>query len=234
MKKVLLLLLTVAMFVVPLVAAATPVTGIYRSTDYGPGNLVLTGRASTWRPGVNSGLPHVLHAQSWDGTTLALGTQWEIVCPVENTQFSTQDWRDGQGTGIVRYTSTFQGGTFTFFPGGWPWGSGTGTLNTTSMVTDVQYYLWQPVGSVVNGNTSGVFSNGCVLSFVIGNGAGMGETPYLSKPADYPTFLDASCGPAPPLAQFGTWGNVLTITVGINCVTPAHQSTWGAIKTIYR
>lgn len=232
MKQAILLLLAAVFLVAPIVASADPVTGIYRSTDFGSGNLLLTGRASTWRPGVNSGLPHVLHAQSWDGVTL--GGQWEISCPQENTQFSVQDMRDGQGTGIIRYVSTFQGGTFTFFPGGWPWGSGAGTLNTTSMTTDVQYYLNQPVGSVVNGHTAGVFDNGCVLSFAIGNGAGMGETPYLSKPADYPTFLNGSCVVPPPSAQFGSWGTVITITLGINCATPVRPSTWGAIKSIYR
>jgi len=218
--------------------SAAPIGGIYLSTDLG--GQLLTGRASTWRPGINSGLPHVLHCQSWTGTSL--GTQWDISCPIEPTNFSVQDNRVG-GVGTVVYTSTFQGGTFTLFAGGWPWGDGTGTLGTTILVTTVQYILMPPYGSVpvasvVNGNTAGSFVGGCTLTFAIANGSGVGETssqpPSLTKPADYPTFLDGTCGPAQPNQQFGTWGTVLTITMGIYCPVGAEQSTWGAIKELYR
>jgi hypothetical protein len=217
-------------------AQAAPVTGIYTSTDLG--GQLLTGRASTWRSGINSGLPHVLHAQSWDGSTL--GTQWEINCPTENANFAVTDNRVG-GVGTVVYTSTFSGGTFTFFPGAWPWGDGSGVLNTTVIITTVQYINIggnsTPVASVANGNTSGQFSNGCALTFAIGNGSGVGETSDVNpmvKPATYPTFLDGTCGLAAPNAQFGTWGNVITITMGINCPTPASDKTWGMVKSLYR
>jgi hypothetical protein len=213
-------------------AAAGPIGGIYNSTDMG--GVFLTGRASTWRPGVNSGLPHVIHAQSWNGS--ALGTQWDISCAIENTNFVVQDNRIG-GVGTVVYTSTFQGGTLTLFAGGWPWGDGVATLGTTTMITTVQYVLIggvsTPVASVVNGNTSGNFVGGCTLTFIIGNGSGVGETPYLQKPADYPVFLDGSCGPAASDVQYGTWGNVITITLGIYCPVSVEESTWGAIKDLY-
>jgi hypothetical protein len=218
-------------------AQSAPVTGIYNSTDLG--GQLLTGRASTWRSGINSGLPHVLHAQSWDGATL--GTQWTIDCPTENANFAVQDNRVA-GVGTVVYTSTFSGGTFTFFPGAWPWGDGSGTLNTTVLITTVQFIMIggnsTPVASVANGNTSGQFSNGCALTFAIGNGSGVGETsslnPAITKPANYPTFLDGSCSLAPANAQFGTWGNVITITMGINCPTDASNKTWGMVKSLYR
>lgn len=221
-------------------AMAAPVTGTYTSTDLG--GQLLTGRASTWRSGINSGLPHVLHAQSWDGATP--GTQWEVVCPTENANFSVQDNRVG-GVGTIVYTSTFSGGTFTFFPGNptpWPWGDGTGTLGATTLITTVQYVLINnvstPVAAVVNGNTSGSFVGGCALTFVIANGVGVGETtslnPAITKPADYPAFLDGTCQPAPPSQQYGSWGTVITITMHIDCETPARRSTWGAVKTLYR
>ncbi len=218
-------------------ANAAPVTGVYTSTDLG-GSL-LTGRASVWRSGINSGLPHVLHAQSWDGATL--GTQWEIDCPTENANFLVQDNRVG-GVGSVVYTSTFTGGTFTFHPGAWPWGDGSGTLGTTTLISTVQFVLIggvsTPVASVVNGQTSGAFVGGCSLTFAIGNGVGVGETtslnPAITKPADYPTFLDGSCGPAPANMQFGTWGTVITITVQIDCPVPVERSTWGRVKAIYQ
>ena len=221
----------------PTPATSVPMPGVYTSTDLG--GQLLTGHASTWRSGINSGLPHVLHAQSWDGT--ALGTQWDVSCPTEPVNFIVQDNRVG-GVGTVVYTSTFNGGTFTFFAGGWPWGSGAGTLGTTTLITTVQFLMIggvsTPVASVVNGNTTGVFENGCFLSFAIANGNGVGETtsldPSIVKPATYPVFLDGSCGPAPANAQFGSWGNVITITMGIDCPVAVEPSTWGRVKSDYR
>jgi hypothetical protein len=218
----------------PALVSAGPVTGVYQSTDMPGGGPLLTGRGSTWRPGINSGLPHVLHLQSWNGN---LGTQWDISCPTETTNFTVQDNRVG-GVGTIVYTSTFQGGTFTFYAGGWPWGDGTGTLGTTTMVTTVQYILIggvsTPVASVVNGNSAGLFVGGCTLVFAIANGSGVGETPYASKPATYPTFLDGTCALAPVGQQYGTWGNVITITMMINCPVGTEESTWGVIKDLYR
>ncbi len=231
-----LLSLGVFALLLPSLALAVPVPGTYTSTDLG-GNL-LTGRASTWRSGINSGLPHVLHAESWDGS--ALGNQWEVSCPTENAAFLVQDNRVG-GVGTIVYTSTFTGGTFTFLPGAWPWGDGSGTLGTTTLITTVQYVLISgvstPVAAVVNGNTSGQFTDGCYLTFAIGNGSGVGETTSenlaVTKPADYPTFLDGSCGPAPANQQFGSWGTVITITMRIDCPVPTKPSTWGRIKATY-
>jgi hypothetical protein len=221
----------------PAAALAAPNAGTYTTTDLG--GQLLTGRASTWRTGINSGLPHVLHGQSWDGTTL--GTQWELRCAVENSQFGIQDNRVN-GTGTVVYTSTFNGGQLELFNTGGPWGFGVANLGTTSVISTVQFVNVGgnsiPVASVVNANTSGDFGNGCTLTFVISNGTGVGETtsldPSIQKPADYPTFLDANCAPAPANQQYGTWGNTLTSTMRIDCVVPATPRTWGAVKDIYR
>jgi hypothetical protein len=215
------------------VATADPVNGVFRSTDLG--GQMLTGRASTWRPDVNVGLPQVLHVQSYDAGTAQLGAQWELACAIETIPYSVQDNRVN-GTGTVVYTAVYNGGTLTFFPGSpaWPWGDGVATLGTTTLISTVQYVSNIPVASVVNGNTSGLFTNGCALVFAIGNGSGVGETPYASKPADYPTFLDGTCAPADPGLQFGTWGSAITITFQIDCVTPTRRPTWGALKTLYR
>lgn len=237
MKRFCSSVLIMFLLVMAVVANAAPVNGIYTSTDLG--GQLFPGRASTWRPGINSGLPHVLHAQSWDGTSL--GTQWEINCATENSAFNVQDNRVA-GVGTVVYTSVFSGGTFTFFPGPWAWGNGTGTLGTTNLVTTVQFIMIAgnstPVASVVNGNTSGAFSNGCALSFAIANGNGVGETTSLNvgilKPATYPVFYDGSCSPSSPSAQFGTWGDVRTITLQIDCAVPTTKSSWGGIKSYYR
>ena len=233
MKRLVLAAVLSVLVLLPVLAQADPVTGFYTSTDQG--GSILTGRASTWRPGVNSGLPHVAHIQSWNGVTL--GTQWDISCPIETINFLTQDNRIG-GYGTIVYTSTFNGGTFNLYAGGWSWGDGTATLYTTTLITTVQYVMIggvsTPVASVVNGNTSGLFSNGCRLTFAIANGTGVGETPYVTKPVTYPTFLDASCAAASPSLQYGTWGNVSSITIGIDCTIADEQTTWGGIKSIYR
>ncbi|HKI84189.1 MAG TPA: hypothetical protein VKA63_07630 [Candidatus Krumholzibacteria bacterium] len=233
-----LLCLSILLLVLPSLASAAPVTGTYTSTDLNGGSLY-TGRASTWRSGINSGLPHVLHAQSWDGTTL--GTQWEISCPTENAAFTVQDNRVG-GEGTIVYTSHFTGGTFTFYPGVWPWGDGSGTLGSTTLITTVQYVLVSgtstPVASVVNGNTSGTFDDGCALVFGIGNGYGAGETtsldPGITIPADYPIFLDGSCAAASAGQQYGSWGSVITITVQIDCSVPIENRSWSAMKAAFR
>lgn len=218
-------------------ALANPVPGTYTSTDLG--GQLFTGRGSTWRTGINSGFPHVVHAQSWSGA--ALGTQWDVSCPSANAYTTVQDNRVN-GTGTVVYTTQYSGGTFTFLAGGWPWGDGTGTLNTTVEITTVQHVNVGgnsvPFASVVNSNTEGTFSNGCALVFAIANGNGVGETsslaPSSTKPADYPVFLDGTCGPAAANAQFGAWGNVSTITMHIQCPTPSQETTWGGLKSIYR
>lgn len=231
------MLLCSALLLVPALALAAPNAGTYTTTDMG--GSMLTGRASTWRPGINSGLPHVLHGQSWNGSTL--GTEWELRCAVENAPFVVQDNRVG-GVGTIVYTSNFTGGQFELFNTGGAWGYGVANLNTTTLVTTVQYInigsVSTPVAAVVNGNTSGDFGGGCTLTFAIGNGTGVGETTSTNlsivKPANYPTFLDASCGPAPANAQFGSWGNTLTTTMRIDCVVSTTPATWGAVKNIYR
>ena len=238
LAKLLLIGSMMVLVAMPALVSAGPVTGMYQSTDMGGGPL-LTGRGSTWRPGINSGLPHVLHLQSWNGANL--GTQWDVSCPKETVNFTVQDYRVG-GNGIVVYTSTFQGGTFTFYAGGWPWGDGTGTLATTTMITTVQYMMIggvsTPIASVVNGSSTGVFTGGCLLRFVIANGSGVGETsslyPTLLKPAGFPTFLDGTCALAPVGQQYGSWGTVLTITMYIDCTIGTEESTWGVIKELYR
>ena len=234
MKRLFMIIMLSAAVLLPTLASGAPLNGTFLSADLG--GQLLTGRACTWRPGINSGLPHVLHMQSWDNTTL--GLQWEIECAVETDPFDIQDNRDASGTGSVVYTSTFYGGTFTFHAGGWPWGDGTGTLTTTTIISTVQFMNWTPVASVASGSLSGLFSNGAALSFSIANGVGVGETsslfPDITKPADYPEFLDDTCGPAPAEQQFGTWGTVISITMQISGSVANDQANWGTIKTLYK
>jgi hypothetical protein len=238
MKRTLIAVVALALIVlIPIAAGAVPVPGIYNSIDIFGGGPLLTGLGSTWRSGINSGLPHVLHLQSYTLPSGPLGVQWEIACAVENAPYVVQNNLNAQGTGDIIYTSTFTGGIFTFFAGGWPWGDGSGTLLTTSLITTVHFVAYSPTGSRVNGTTSGTFDNGCYLTFAIANGMGMGETssgpPNLTKPAIYPTFLDGTCNPAQSNQQFGSWGTVTQITLGIQCPVPTEVTTWGAVKARY-
>ncbi len=231
------ILSTFALLLTPVLAFAAPNAGTYTTTDLG--GQLLTGRASSHRTGINSGLPHVLHSQSWNGTTL--GTQWELRCAVENAAFGIQDNRVG-GVGTIVYSSTYTGGQFELYNTGGPWGDGVAALGTTTIISTVQFInignVSTPVASVVNANTSGDFGGGCVLTFAIANGVGVGETtslnPAIVKPADYPSFLDAACAPAAANEQFGTWGTMITGTLRIDCSVAATPSTWGTVKNIYR
>ncbi len=216
------------------IAAAIPVPGTYNSTDLG-GSL-LPGRASTSRACLHTcgGVGDVFNVLSWNGTTLQ--TQWFVQCGIETTPYTVVDNRVG-GTGTVVYTSTFNGGNFNFNPG--PWGSGAGTLGATTVISTVQFVniggVSTAVASRANINASGIFDYGCVLTFVIANGIGVGETdappPSNVLPPTYPRFLDTSCA---AMRIYGSWGDVGQITMNIGCATPVRSSTWGAVKTIYR
>ncbi len=234
MRKLLVVFLMFVVVLVPVLASAVPVPGTYYSAFRG--GAVLNGRASVARQGVNSGDPKIFNGQSWNG--VALGTQWEIQCGVEavSTPPDYSLYNPITGTGFITYHQTFTGGTFTLYPDfAVGWGSGTGTLNTTQATSQVYLFNFTPVSSSFTVLTSGTFpGTTCRLDFAFSNGFGVGETPYLSKPADYPTFLAANCSPADAAHQFGVWADANDIVVQISCPVPAEASTWGAIKAMYR
>lgn len=218
-------LLSFGFLLFPALAEAIPVSGVYTSVDLG--GSFLTGRSSASRSGPASGLPNVLHIQSWDGSQL--GTQWWISCGVESSAPVVQDGRDANGTGPVLSTSTFLGGSYWFGTG--PWGEGAGTLASAVIVSTVEYVYSDPVAGRANLHLSGSFENGCELTFLISNGVGVGDTSTLPKPADYPAFLDANCGPT---GQYGLWGDVVDVTFMIMCSTETIESSWGRVKSSYR
>lgn len=211
-------------------AFAAPAPGLYDSIDLG--GALLTGRASqSWAlpANGNAGLFDVYNALSWNG---ALGTQWGIQCGIQPAAQLVQDLRVA-GNGDVIYTNTFAGGTFYLNNGPWcPGGGCGGSINTTHESVVVRYVNFVPIRSVVNIDTDGTFTGGqCVLRFVIANGVGRGDTDGGPKPATYPAFLDPACNPT---RVFGSWGDVITISMQIDCPTPNKTSTWGALKSRYR
>ncbi len=235
MRKFSIVVLMIAMVAVPMMALAQPVAGTYTSAFRG-GN-VLNGRSSVSRPLPNSGLPKVFHGQSWNGA--ALGTQWEIKCGVETTSTppDVSLYNAGTGTGFITYYQTFNGGTFTLYTDAMVgWGNGTGTLNTTQATSQVFLQNFVPISSSFTALTSGTFvgAGSCRLDFAFGNGFGVGETPFLSKPANYPAFLAADCSLADAAHQFGVWADTNDIIVTISCPVSTTPSTWGMIKSLYR
>jgi hypothetical protein len=234
MRKLLIAVLTPTVVALPMLAMAVPVPGTYTSAFRG--GAVLNGRASVARQGVNSGNPKIFHGQSWNGS--ALGTQWEIKCGVETTSTPPDYslYNAGTGTGFITYHQTFTGGTFTLYTDvAVGWGNGTGTLNTTQATSQVYMSNFVPVSSSFTALTSGTFVGAtCHLDFAFSNGFGVGETPYLTKPADYPIFLAADCTPADTAHQFGVWADCNDIIVEISCTVPTQPSTWGHIKAMYK
>jgi hypothetical protein len=209
-------------------AFAAPVAGTYTSTDLG-GSL-LTGRGSqSWVAplNANNGVGDVYNSLSWDG--LLLGTQWGFSCGIQPNAQGVVDNRVA-GTGTVVFTNNFVGGTFYLNPG--PWGSGTGTINNTQVVATVQYVSFQPVAAVVNINNSGQFDNSnCILRFSIANAIGRGDTDGGPFPANYPALIDPACAAT---RSNGSWGDVITITMRIDCPVPTTPKTWGSLKSLYR
>jgi hypothetical protein len=242
MRNCSIALLALVVLTVPMTAIADPIPGTYTSAlrpGASPG--VQIGHMSVSRQYPNSGNPKVFHGQSWDGT--ALGAQWEFRCGVETT-LTPPAYGPGFNfvtmTGLVTYSQAFSGGTFSLYANpAVSWGSGSGTLNSTSVVSQIYLVNGMPVSSSFTGMTTGQFDIGCTLTFAMGNGYGMGETSdpaYMTKPATYPTFLAADCSPADASHQFGAWGDVndIVITINADCMVSTRHSTWGTIKSIYR
>jgi hypothetical protein len=234
MRKLFIVGLMVVFVALPLMAVAQPVPGTYESAFRG-GN-VLNGRSSVSRQFPNSGNPKIFHGQSWDGATL--GTQWEIKCGVQTTDTppDVSQYNAGTGNGFITYHQTFQGGTVTLYTdANVGWGNGTATLGTTQATSQVFLVNFVPVSSSFTAFTSGNFENSnCTLQFAFGNGFGVGETPFLSKPANYPAFLAADCSPADAAHQFGVWADTNDIILTIFCPVPTQESTWGHVKALYR
>jgi hypothetical protein len=219
-----------ALLALPVAAlAADPVPGIYTSTA----NDFLEGRGSaSWENApLNKSINHVFNSQSWDG--MSLGTEWVFKCGVGNTTVTNVDTTNGDG--FIYYQTVYTGGTFWLTKNG-PWGDSvndlTGTLNTTTDNTTVAYSDGNPIWAVSNVNTTGLFDGSdCVLEFAIANALGLGDTDVAGFPMSYPPFLDPMCTSGSRIR--GSWGDLLTLAMSIDCPTPIQSHTWGSIKTLH-
>lgn len=217
--------------------AGPPLNGTYQSTDLG-GTLQL-GRYSEGFAAPGGGVtPGVTYnAQSWDGTTLA--DQWWYYCgTMVSPPMLLIDTVDGNGNGNRTYMKTFVGG-FVWLSGTGPWANGdpdyTGIVDSYTMFETIAYTNWNRIAAVFNIDATGHFDDytpSC-LSFAIGNGSQVGSTDWGDMPpADYPPLLEM--GTCNPVAPFGTWWNMHTLTMTIKgCTVPVEETSWGAVKSMY-
>jgi hypothetical protein len=214
--------------------AVDPAPGVYTSAGTGWGSQdFINGRGSNSRPVPDVGIDNAFNSASWDGATL--GTEWVFTCGISVSQV-TQNNINGSGNGTIEFTTVYNSGTFWLSKNG-PWGDGvndlTGTINTLTRYTTLQYINWNPVAAVENVNTSGDFDGStCVLEFIINNNVGLGDTDsHGPLPAGYPAFLDLACAAN---RTDGSWGDVKDIALSIFCPVPVEEATWGHIKALYR
>jgi hypothetical protein len=217
--------------------AGAPLPGNYQSTDLG-GPIAVGRYTEGWATGGSATLPGTtLNGESWNGS--ALGTEWKYWCATEALPaVLLSDNVDGNGNGSKTWKKVFVGG-YLWLSGFGPWANGDadypGVIDSYTEFETVQYMGNAVVAAVTNISATGHFANyplSC-LTFAIANGARIGGTPAV-KPAGYPDLLSA--GTCAPGAPEGAWWNIGTVTLSVSagCSTPAHASTWGALKAVYR
>jgi hypothetical protein len=208
--------------------AGPPFDGIYKSSD---GDFNEGREGSSWLSGDFLGRSNVLHAESWDGSTL--GTDWKILCPEVVRVTLIVDVAPG-GTGQRIYMLDYVNG-FLELSGAGPWGNGdavyTGPIDRYREFRTIQYVAGVKVGSVSDHLLEGNFKpyKGC-FNWAIGNGVWLGEGDKIA--AGYPAFRTRDCsGNAKP----GHWGDIRDLTLTIQgCAVSTEPSSWGAVKAMYR
>jgi hypothetical protein len=232
MRKV--LFLAVLSFAASL-SAGPPQDGTYKSTDLG--GSVLPGRYSeSWTmPGGMLQMGNVINKMSWDGAVL--GTQWRMYCPELSNAMLLLDTVDGNGNGQRTYKVWWTGG-YCELDGGGPWGGGDPVYicpyDNYVTITTITYQNWEPVTVVSNAQGDGTFQgySGSCMVFSISNMAEIGNTDSMTKPADFPGFLEP--GTCTSGRMFGSWGDVTAITITITgCSVPSDEPSWGAVKSMY-
>jgi hypothetical protein len=231
------ILVFLAVWVVAAVALAdAPNNGVYQS----PG-AINEGRFSEAYVGGAQGYPgNTVHALSWDGTDL--GLQWQVTCPyIALPPELIEDTVDEYGNGHRVYRTIYTGGEY-WLSGTGAWSSGdafySGYLEHYVHTTTMQIANGELVGYTTNAQMTGRFygyPQAC-MQLTIANAAlvGMGGLP----PSDYPNLKDGTsdtCVDADP-SIIGEWGNVWAITMIIQGCEPTatEETSWGAIKSIYR
>lgn len=228
-----LLLTTLVAFAITSSSALAdcPVPGMWSTTT----GTMIGGRASeAWcgagggplQPGVPG---NTQNTQSWDSATL--GTQWKAWgMSIDAAGPSVSGALDGNGDGILTYTTHYDGGQF-WLSGAHAWSSGggdlTGSISGYVVVATATVRAFVTVGLTSNVSFSGTFAGcdgaDCVIEFAIANAILIGSG---AVPSDYPPYL---CG-----ADLGQWFDACCITVVIDCTVGTQPESWGRIKSLYQ
>jgi hypothetical protein len=212
--------------------AGPPASGTYKSSL---GQFDEGTEASYW-PGLNTFLStgNVLFAQSRDGSGFT--SDWVIGCPVVVSVNLENDYTVG-GTGQKEYKLIYNGGYVTLGGPGMPWDGGdasyTGVVTTYEEFRTILYVAGSMVGSVSDHSVKAAIQgyNDTCVAWGVGNGVWRGNTP-TAKPAAYPSFHDANCNVA---GATGHWSDTRDLTISVSgCSVAVEQSTWGAVKSLYR
>lgn len=173
---------------------------------------------------------NTLNSESWDGGTL--GTQWKIWGMSIDAAGAVETARDvnAAGFGWIDYLTNYEGGRF-WLEGGTSWSDGTdleGDVDLCSITARVTLVAGSPVGVTSNITIVGIFDICQLCSIqIVGNSTQVWKTGGGVMPAGYPVFL---CG-----ADSGELHYSCCLDASVMCeVTGNEESTWGAIKDMYR
>jgi len=211
--------------------AHQPVQGSYSTNNA----TMIGGRASeAFCSGAGPGvMGNMQNAMSWNGAVL--GNQWTLsgmAIDAAGAVVSSQ-YFDAFGNGYIDYITNYTGGSF-WLSGAGAWGDGlgdfTGPVTYYNVGTKVSYIGWFPIGATSNISIRGTFDacNYCFIDYGIANSLLMwSSSDGPPMPANYPPFL---CG-----ATTGELHEVCCVTIHILCnPTATEESSWGAIKELYR
>lgn len=213
------------------VCAHQPVQGSYSTTN----GTMIGGRASeAFCSGAGPGqFLNTQNVMSWNGA--ALGTQWTISGMAIDAAGAVvkSQYFDAFGNGYIDYVTNYTGGAF-WLSGAGNWGDGlgnfTGQVTYYNVGTKVSYIGWQPIGATSNISVRGSFDDCayCFIDYGIANSLLMwSSTDGTAMPANYPPFL---CG-----VTAGELHDVCCVTIHVLCdPTATEESSWGAIKELYR
>ena len=220
------LIVPVILFFSTTVWAACPIhpnPGVYQTTD----GTILPGRVSeAWCTLPSPGVPgNTQNAMSWNGALL--GAQWKVWgMAIEPAGPTVVGSSMVGGNGWIAYSTNYVGGQF-WLSKFHTWGNGvndlTGQISNYNVYARVTYVGGVPVSVYSTAYFTGVFTDCplCTLEYVISNVAQV----WPAQGAGYPPLL---CGAA------GEYFDVCCIRASIHCPVGAEESTWGAIKSLYR
>jgi len=231
------ILFSIILFSFTTAYAAGPINGTYMSNA----GTLMEGRASESfcsYPTYGAGVPgNMQNCMSWDGTSLQ--TQWRVwgMEINENGAVLNDEFIDGDGNGYREYVTVYNGGKF-WLSGSHIWGDEDyyGTINFYRVTATMTIQGGEVVGMVSNVYFTGSFDDypGCAIDYTIANASRVWvSTSGDPMPSNYPPFI-CSVDQTGGYGSDGELFDACGITCNISCETDAEESSWGAVKTIYR